>query len=106
MSTSSYQQLVDLSQLQVDAFAHGDIAGMQQLMAMRAPLIAQLPPPTDAERAMLQRAVDLDRDLAEALRKRMMALRSTAAQVHQRRTNLNGYRQGGAENARLLNFVL
>lgn len=106
MGTNPYQQLVDLSRRQADAFAHGDIAGMQQLMAMRAPLIAQLPPPTVADRVLLQTAVDLDRGLAAALRERMMALRSTAALVHQRRTNLNGYRQFGAANARLLNFVL
>jgi hypothetical protein len=104
--SNPFQQLVELSQEQVDAFARGDLAAMHALMLRRGALIPDLPPVRDADRALLQEAVELDRQLADALRERMLSLRATAAQVHQRRTNLNGYRQGGAANARLLNFVL
>ena len=103
---SVYQQLVDVSQQQLEAFQAGNVRGMQRLILERQSLIAQLPPPSDAERALLQQAVGLGQSLATAVRERMLALRTAAAQVHQRRTSLNGYRVSGASAPRLLDFVL
>ena|SRR5579864_5425515 len=103
---SLYQQLVDLSAQQLEAFKCGDVCRMQLLMVERGALIATLPPAAEAEQALLQQAVAADRELADALRSRMLELRASAAQVQRRRTNLNGYRQGTPASAQLLNFVL
>lgn len=106
MTTNPFQQLVWLSERQVDAFARGEVGTMYELIAERGALIARLPTPGPADQVFLQQAIGLDRQLSEAVRERMLALRSTAAQLHQRQGNLNGYRIGGARSARLLNFVL
>jgi len=103
---SPFQQLVDLSQRQAAAFAEGEVRIMCELIAERGALIERLPAPGPADRAFVERAVALDRELASAVRDRMLTLRSTAAQLHNRQTNLNGYRINGAPSARLLNFVL
>ncbi len=100
---SPYQQLLKVSQDQTEAFQRGDVRTMQLLLIERAKLVQQLPPAGDAERNVLQQVLEFDRTLSTALRERMMALRSEAANVHQTRVQLNGYRTNAA--ASLLNFV-
>lgn len=106
VSPNPFQQLVDLTHRQADALANGEVRRMYELIEQRGRLIATLPSPGPADRPFVEQAIALDRQLSDAVREHMLALRSTAAQIHNRQTNLNGYRINGAQSARLLNFVL
>jgi hypothetical protein len=101
-----YHRLVEISRQQLEAFQCDDLRTMHQLIVERQTLIDRLGTPGKSELAVLQEVLDCDRILSDGLRERMLSLRSEAAEVHQRRTNLNGYRMDGGASAHLLDLVL
>ena len=91
-ATGAYAALLDLARRQVEAAGRGDVNAAMALMPARAEVLASAGPPAADDHATIREVLRLDRDLAGALRRRMIAIRDEAVGLQQGRTALAGYR--------------
>jgi hypothetical protein len=90
--TRGYAALLDLARRQAEAVERGDLDAAVALMPARAEVLASAGPPAADDHATIREVLRLDRDLASALRRRMIAIRDEAVGLQQGRTALAGYR--------------
>lgn len=103
MSTA-YDRLLELSRRQHDAAARDDIAAVITLMNERVRILTDAKPATDSDHQTIAEVLRLDRDVATAIRKRMLAVRNEAVSLQNGRTALRGYTPPlGERRARRLN---
>src|ERR671933_610601 len=86
-----YAALLELAQRQVEAAERGDLTAAIALMPARAELLASAGTPVGAAHDAIREVLRLDRDLASALRRGMIAIRNEAVGLQHGRTALAGY---------------
>jgi hypothetical protein len=103
---SAYAALLELARRQIQAAERGDLTAAIALMPARADLLASAGAPSDADHDAIREVLRLDRDLATALRRRMIAIRNEAVGLQQGRTALAGYQPPlGERRPRRLNAL-
>jgi hypothetical protein len=104
--THAYAALLELAQRQVEAAERGDLSAAIALMPARADVLASAATPVRADYDAIREVLRLDRDLASALRRRMIAIRNEAVGLQQGRTALAGYQPPlGERRPRRLNAL-
>ena len=105
-ATGAYAALLDLARRQVEAAERGDLNAAIALMPARAEVLASAGPPSPPDHATIREVLRLDRDLASAMRRRMIAIHDEAVSLQQGRTALAGYRPPlGERRPRRLNAL-
>jgi hypothetical protein len=103
---SAYAALLELARRQIEAAERGDLTAAIALMPARADLLASAGAPSGADYHAIREVLRLDRDLATALRRRMIAIRNEAVGLQQGRTALAGYQPPlGERRPRRLNAL-
>ena len=88
---SVYQQVLDIARAQASALGRGELQAAVALLDDRAALLAKAGVPLPHEVPMAQEIVRLDRQLASAVRERMIAIRNEALDGQHGRQALAGY---------------
>ncbi len=89
---SPYASLLELAHRQADAMAHGDLEGAIALLAQREVLLSSASPSCAEDLADIREVMQFDRDLATAIRRRMIDIRNEAQSLRYGQTALAGYR--------------
>ena len=97
---SVYGRILEIAQAQADAASAGDLETAAALLEERGTLIATAPPPGQTDEPLIRAVLELDRDIATAFRRRMIALRDEALGLHQGQHALASY--GGTGSRRRL----
>jgi hypothetical protein len=87
----AYAALLELALRQVEAAERGDLNAAIALMPERAELLANAGAPVGDDYRAIREVLRLDRDLASALRRKMIAIRDEAVGLQHGRTALAGY---------------
>lgn len=102
----AYAALLELAQRQVAAAERGDLTAAIALMPTRADVLASAGAPVGADFEAIRDVLRLDRDLASALRRKMIDIRNEAVGLQQGRTALAGYQPPvGERRPRRLNAL-
>jgi hypothetical protein len=105
---SVFAELLDIARRQLALAQEGDIDSAISLIEAREKLMLDAPASVNdaADEASIRAVLTLDRDLATAIRQRMIAVRHEAAEISHGRTALIGYRPPlGQRPSRRLNAV-
>jgi hypothetical protein len=102
---SVYEKVLSIAREQADALDRGELEHAVGLLDRRAELLAGAPPPTQAEVPVVEKILELDRELASAIRYRMIAIREDARQGHQGRHALQGYSRTALRRTRGINVI-
>jgi hypothetical protein len=86
------QQLLELARPQAEAARQGDLDAAAEAFDTRAELLVDAPAPSASDLAAIHETLVLDRELASAIRERMIALREESLEMQRGRTALTGYR--------------
>jgi hypothetical protein len=89
---SPYAVLLDLAHQQADAAARGDLESAIALLGDRAGILATAMPTCTQDREDMREVMRLDRELASAIRRRMIDIRNEVFGLQNGRTALAGYR--------------
>jgi hypothetical protein len=89
---SPYEAIRDIAREQMEAAARGDLDAAVGLIDERARLLADAPAPGAQDQDAIHETLRLDRELACAIRQRMLDLRAEAVSTQQARTAVAGYR--------------
>jgi hypothetical protein len=100
---SMYEKVLAIAREQASAIAEGELERAIRLLDRRAALLAGAPAPSQPEVPMLEEVLRLDRDLANAIRYRMIAIRDEARQGQQGRHALQGYSRTALRRTRGIN---
>jgi hypothetical protein len=88
---TTYQQILEITRKQADAAAAGDLNTAIALQAPRGELIAAAPPATLADEPVIRATLELDRDIATAIRERMLAIRDEMLAARKGQKAVAGY---------------
>ena len=89
---SAYTELLRLAEAQSAALARGDLAAAVDLLEARGALLAQAGPPRPSDADAIREVLRLDRELAGAIRGRMLHIRNQAVENQRGQRALAGYR--------------
>jgi hypothetical protein len=95
---SVYEQVLAIARTQAAAAAGGDLNTAVALLRERGELIAGAPPAEASDQPLIRAILELDRDIATAIRRRMIAIRDEALALRQGQHALAGY--GGTAQRR------
>jgi hypothetical protein len=95
-----YEQILEITRKQAVAAAAGDLNMAIALQGPRGELIAAAPPATAADEPVIRATLALDRDIATAMRERMLAIRDEMLAAHRGHQALVGYGARPANTAR------
>jgi hypothetical protein len=98
-----YEQVLAIARQQASALADGELDRAVSLLNRRAELLTGAPPPSESEVRVVEQILELDRELASAIRYRMIAIRDEARQGHQGRHALQGYSRTALRRTRGIN---
>jgi hypothetical protein len=101
---SIYAEVLDIARQQANALADGELERAVGLLERRAELLADAPPPSQPEVPVVEEILKLDRDLATAIRYRMLAIRDETRQGQHGRQALQGYARVTVRRARGVNI--
>jgi hypothetical protein len=102
---SIYEQVLAIAREQSAALANGELERAVGLLDQRAALLAGAPPPSKPEVPMVEEVLKLDRELATAIRHRMIAIRDEARQGQHGRAALQGYSRTALHRSRGINIA-
>jgi hypothetical protein len=88
---SPYQRVLDIAREQAAAVGRGELEAATGMLDRRADVIVAVGPPTAEDTLVIEEILRLDRDLATAIRKRMIEIRNEALEGQHGRSALNGY---------------
>jgi hypothetical protein len=91
---SAYHTVRDLAREQIAAANHGDIERVVRLIDDRAAVLATAVRPSEADRDAIEEVLRLDRDIAGALRLRMLHIRQEVLNLQRGFKALEGYAPG------------
>jgi hypothetical protein len=103
--TGIYEQVLAIAREQANALAAGELERAVALLDRRAELLAGAPPPSKPEVPLVEEVLKLDRELATAIRYRMIAIRDEARAGQQGRQALQGYSRVALKRARGVNIA-
>src|SRR5262245_45029916 len=92
MSSSVYDQVLELARRQLDAIQRGDYDDAIELIDARERLLHEAAPPQQRERDVIQHILRIDAHLNTAFRERMTSIREALAGAQRGRAALQGYR--------------
>lgn len=104
MGMSVYQQVFEIAQAQAAAAAAGDLNMAVSLLERRGELIRTTPAATPADEPLIRATLDLDRDIATAIRHRMLAIREDLIRVGTGKAALAGYAGKRGQGARVFDL--
>jgi hypothetical protein len=87
----AYTALLHLALRQLEAAEQGDLDAAIALMPARAELLANAGAPVGGDYDAIREVLRVDRDLASALRRKMIAIRDEAVGLQHGRSALVGY---------------
>ena len=91
MAEGVYQQILDLTRRQAAAAGADNVDDAIALFGERGVLVAAAPKPTSHEEVLIREILALDKVVAGAIRKRMIAIRNEAVGMHHGKQALAGY---------------
>ena len=97
---SVYERVLEIARAQAEAASAGDVETAAALLEERGQLIATAPPAGEADEPLIRAVLELDRDIATAFRRRMLAIRDEALGLQQGQHALKSY--GGTVTRRRL----
>ena len=97
---SIYEQVLAIAREQSEALSRGELEHAVSLLDRRGELLAGAPPPSPLDVPVAEEILKLDRDLATAIRHRMIAIRDEARQGNQGRHALQGYSRTALRRSR------
>jgi Flagellar protein FliT len=86
-----YEQILEITRNQADAAAAGDLNTAIALQGPRGELIAAAPPATATDEPVIRATLALDRNIATAIRERMLAIRDEMLAARKGQQALAGY---------------
>jgi hypothetical protein len=89
---SLYAEVLRLAEAQSAALARGDLEAAVGLLDARGALLAKAGPPQPSDADAIRRVLRLDRELAGAIRERMLRIRAQAVENRRGQRALAGYR--------------
>lgn len=89
--SSVYEQILEVTRRQAEAARTDDLGSAIALLDERGRLVAAAPTPSLADEALVREILQLDRDLATAMRHRMLAIRDEAMNTRHGQHALAGY---------------
>jgi hypothetical protein len=89
---SVYLQILDIAQAQAEAAGSGDLDRAAALLETRRLLMEDAPAPSARDEKLIRDILRLDKDLATAFRRRMIAIREEASGTQRGHAALHGYR--------------
>ena len=89
---STYERILEIAQSQAKAAASGDLNTAVQLLEKRGQLIASAPAASTSDEPTIRAILELDRDIATAFRRQMIAIRDEALGLQRGQHALSGYR--------------
>jgi hypothetical protein len=91
-----YEQILEVTRRQAAAALADDVEGAIALMDERGRLVAAAPPPSEADHPIIRAILELERDIATSIRRRMLAIREEALASRHGQQALAGYSSRGA----------
>jgi hypothetical protein len=88
---TAFEAIRAIALQQAAAVARGDLDEAVRLLDERAALLASAGEVTHADEDAVRDVLQLDRELAGAIRERMLSLREEAVRLQHARTAVNGY---------------
>jgi hypothetical protein len=88
---TAYQRVLEIARQQALAASVGDLTTAATLLEERRALIAAAPPALAADHEVIRAILDLDRDIATAFRRRMIAIRDEVVATRHGQQALAGY---------------
>lgn len=88
---SVYQRVLDIARDQAAALSRGELESAVALLDDRAELLVGAVPPHPDEVALVEEVLRLDRNLASAIRERMISIRNEALGGRQGQRALSSY---------------
>jgi hypothetical protein len=98
---SVYQSVVALARQQAEAASHGDMDRVVRLLGQRGALLETAAAASEADRAAIEETLKLDREIAGAIRQRMLHIRQEVLNLRHGQTALAGYGSTAARRSRL-----
>jgi len=102
---SPYARILEIARKQAAAARSGDLNTATMLLAERGELIASAPPAAAQDEPLIREVLELDRDIATAIRRRMIELRDEMLSMRQGQQALAGYGAPKPRNPRLLDHA-
>ena len=102
---SIYEQVLSIARQQSEALSRGHLEYAVGLLERRAELLASALPPSQSEVPLVEEILSLDRELAAAIRHRMVAIRDEARAGQHGRQALQGYGRTSLRRARGVNLI-
>src|SRR5579863_837971 len=97
---SAYDRILEIAQTQAKAAASGDINMAVALLEERGQLIASAPAASANDEPTIRAILDLDREIASAFRRQMIAIRDEALGLRRGQHALASYRAPTSRSAR------
>jgi hypothetical protein len=89
---SLYSEVLRLAETQSAAVARGDLEAALGLLDARGALLAKAGPPQSSDADVIRQVLRLDRELAGAIRERMLGIRAQAVENQRGQRALASYR--------------
>jgi hypothetical protein len=96
---SAYATLLEIAREQAAALTRDDVVFAVSLLDKRAELLASAPHPSEADRPLVEEIMRLDRQLATAIRERMLWIREQLLAASRGRTALASYKPWRRSNS-------
>ena len=101
---SHYERILEVTRSQAEAARAGDLERAVALLDVRSALIAEAPAPGPRDQQHIRSVLELDKDIATAIRYRMLAIRDQALASRQGQQALAGYAGAPRRGSRILEW--